>query len=156
MPVIKCINNFFQHKSKRLHFGGDEMKKTGLLHPGLNKLISEVGHTDEVVVTDAGLPLPEEVTTRIDLALVKDMVPFLTVLDNILNELSVEKVILAEEIKENSPEMHEELLKRFHLMEKEYIPHVDFKQRTKKARGLIRSGEHTSFANIILVGGVVY
>ncbi|WP_226581011.1 D-ribose pyranase [Halobacillus litoralis] len=132
------------------------MKKTGVLHPELNKLITEMGHTDELVVTDAGLPLPEEVTTRVDLALVKDMVPFLTVLDNVLNELSIEKVIMAEEIREKSPEMHEEILKRLHGVEVEYVPHVDFKQRTKQARGLVRSGEHTSFANVILVGGVVY
>jgi D-ribose pyranase len=132
------------------------MKKTGILHPDLNKLISETGHMDEVVVTDAGLPLPGEVNTRIDLALTKDMVPFLTLLDNVLSELSVEKVIIAEEIKEKSPGMHEEIVKRFQTIEVEYIPHVEFKQRTKNARGLIRSGEHTPYANVILVGGVVY
>lgn len=132
------------------------MKKTGILHPGLNKLISETGHMDEVVITDAGLPLPEEVNSRIDLALKKDMIPFLELLDTVLSELSVEKVIMAEEIKEKSPQMHHDILNRFNSVPVEYVPHTEFKQRTKKARGLVRSGEHTSYANVILVGGVVY
>lgn len=132
------------------------MKKTGILHPELNKLIAQTGHTDEVVVTDAGLPLPEEVKTRIDFALTKDMVPFLELLDTVLSELSVEKVIMAEEIKEKSSVMHEEILKRFQTVEIEYVAHTSFKERTKKARGLVRSGQHTPYANVILVGGVVY
>lgn len=132
------------------------MKKTGILHPGLNKLIAETGHMDYVVVTDAGLPLPEEVNTRIDLALKAGSLPFLEVLDTILEELSVEQVIMAEEIKISSPNMHDEILSRFVGVSVRYIPHVAFKENTKKARGLVRSGEFTSYANVILVGGVVY
>ena len=132
------------------------MKKHGILHPQLNKLITETGHTERLVVTDAGLPIPEEVNTRIDLALKEGMVPFLEILDTVLTEFSVEKVIMAKEIKEISPEMNEEIVKRFPGIEVEYIPHVDFKEETKKTRGLIRSGEFTPYANVILVGGVVY
>ncbi|MDX5475023.1 MAG: D-ribose pyranase [Bacillaceae bacterium] len=132
------------------------MKKHGILNPQLNKLISETGHTERLVVTDAGLPIPEEVNTRIDLALKEGMVPFLELLDTVLTEFSVEKVIMAKEIKEISPKMNEEIVKRFPGIEVEYIPHVDFKEETKKTRGLIRSGEFTPYANVILVGGVVY
>jgi len=132
------------------------MKKSGILHPGLNKLIAETGHMDEIVVTDAGLPLPESVNTRIDLALKEGTVPFLELLDTVLSELSVEKVILAEELKTTSPNMHKEITDRFKNIEVEYVSHINFKERTKTARGLIRSGEFTSYANVILVGGVVY
>ncbi|MBU9710397.1 D-ribose pyranase [Evansella tamaricis] len=132
------------------------MKKGGILHPELNKLISETGHMDRIVVTDAGLPLPETVNTRIDLALKEGTVPFLELLDTVLSELSVEKVIMAEEVKTVSPDMHEEILKRFQGVEVEYIPHVEFKESTKSTRGLVRSGEFTPYANVILVGGVVY
>jgi D-ribose pyranase len=38
----------------------------------------------------------------------------------------------------------------------EVMPHVDFKKKTKEARALVRSGEFTSYANVILVAGVVY
>lgn len=132
------------------------MKKHGILHPELNKLIAETGHTDEVVVTDAGLPIPEEVNTRVDLALKEGMIPFLELLDTVLGDLSVEKIIMAEEIKTVSPKMHKEILDRFENVEIEYFPHTAFKKRTKSARGIVRSGEFTAYANVILVGGVVY
>jgi D-ribose pyranase len=132
------------------------MKKGGILNPEVNKLIAEVGHTDQIVVTDAGLPLPECVNTRIDLALKEGTPTFLETLDTVLSELIVEKVILAEEVKLISPKMNEEILKRFPNIPVEYVAHTDFKEKTKKSRGFIRSGEFTPYANVILVGGVAY
>jgi D-ribose pyranase len=132
------------------------MKKGGILNPKINQLISETGHTDYIVVTDAGLPIPENVTHRIDLVLKKGVPGFLETLDTILTELEVEKVILAEEVKTVSPWMHDQIVSRFPNITIEYVLHVEFKQLTKQARGLIRTGEFTGFANIILVAGVVY
>lgn len=132
------------------------MKKGGILNPKINLLISETGHTDTIVVTDAGLPIPENVTHRIDLALKEGIPGFLETLDTVLTELKVEKVILAEEVKTVSPEMNDQIVSRFPNLPIEYVPHVEFKQQTKNARGLIRSGEFTPYANVILVAGVVY
>ncbi|MGJ7921893.1 D-ribose pyranase [Neobacillus sp. LXY-4] len=132
------------------------MKKGGILNPKINLLISETGHTDTIVVTDAGLPIPENVTHRIDLALKEGIPGFLETLDIVLTELQVEKVILAEEVKTFSPEMNDQIVSRFPNLPIEYVPHVEFKQQTKNARGLIRSGEFTPYANVILVAGVVY
>jgi D-ribose pyranase len=132
------------------------MKKGGILNPKINQLIAETGHTDTIVVTDAGLPIPENVAHRIDLALKEGIPGFLETLDTVLSELEVEKIILAEEVKTVSPEMNDEILKRFPNLPIEYVPHVEFKQQTKQARGLIRSGEFTPYANVILVAGVVY
>jgi D-ribose pyranase len=132
------------------------MKKGGILNPKINQLIAETGHTDTIVVTDAGLPIPENVTHRIDLALKEGIPGFLETLDTVLSELEAEKVILAEEVKTVSPEMNDEIVKRFPNVAIEYVPHVEFKQQTKQARGLIRSGEFTPYANVILVAGVVY
>jgi D-ribose pyranase len=132
------------------------MKKGGILNPKINQLIAETGHTDTIVVTDAGLPIPENVTHRIDLALKEGIPGFLETLDTVLSELEVEKIILAEEVQTISPKMNEEIVKRFPNIPIEYVPHVEFKQQTKQARGLIRSGEFTPYANVILVAGVVY
>ncbi|MDQ0218088.1 D-ribose pyranase [Peribacillus cavernae] len=132
------------------------MKKSGILNPEINQLISETGHTDTIVITDAGLPIPENVTHRIDLALKEGLPGFLETLDTVLSELEVEKVILAEEIKTKSPDMNDEIMSRFPELAVEYVPHTEFKQQTKTARGLIRSGEFTPYANVILVAGVVY
>src|SRR5699024_12636431 len=109
------------------------MKKTGILHPGLNKLISETGHLDEIVITDAGVPLPEEVNTRIDLALKEGTVPFLEVLNTVIDELFVEKVIMAEEIKTDSPKLHKQLLIIFKDVNIEYISHIAFKESTTQS-----------------------
>ncbi|MDR3587075.1 MAG: D-ribose pyranase [Desulfosporosinus sp.] len=132
------------------------MKKGGILNPALAKLLAETGHTDYLVVTDAGLPLPENVNTRIDFALKPNVPRFLELLDTVLEEIVVEKIILAEEIKVVSPQMHEEILKRFTNIPIEYMPHVQLKEASKQARGLIRSGEFTPFANVILVAGCAY
>ncbi len=132
------------------------MKKGGILNPKMNQLISETGHTDTIVVTDAGLPIPENVTHRIDLALKEGVPGFLETLDTVLTELEVERIILAEEVRTASPDMHDQIVSRFPNLPIEYVPHVEFKQQTKNARGLIRTGEFTPYANVILVAGVVY
>ena len=44
------------------------MKKGTLLNSEISYLISRLGHTDAIVVGDAGLPIPDS-TQRIDLAL---------------------------------------------------------------------------------------
>lgn len=131
------------------------MKKGGILNPALNRLIAETGHMDTLVVTDAGLPLPQG-TERIDFALKEGIPGFLELLDTVLDDLEVEKIILAEEVTTVSPDMHKEIMKRFEGIPVEYVPHTQFKEETKKARGMIRSGEFTPYANVILVAGVVY
>ena len=132
------------------------MRKGSILHPTLNQLLTETGHTDTIVVTDAGLPIPVGIPHRIDLALKEGVPRFLDVLDTVVGDLLVEGIILAEEIKTSSPEMNEAILKRFPNVPVEYVPHMTFKEKTAHVRGAIRSGEFTSYANIILVAGVAY
>ncbi len=129
------------------------MKKRGILNDNLSKLVAEMGHTDQLVIADAGLPIPSA-SNRIDLALRKGIPSFIDVLKTVLEELVVEKVILAAEIKEVSPELHQEILGIIGELPVEYCIHEDFKTRTYKAKGIVRSGETTPYANIILVSGV--
>lgn len=133
------------------------MRKLSTLNPQLSRIISETGHVDSLVVTDAGLPLPQGVE-RVDLAFRPGQPAFLDVLDTVLESLSVEGAIAAAEVVEASPEMYEAM--RARMAERgvtiELVPHVEFKQLTKQARACVRSGEFTPYANIILVAGVVY
>ena len=69
------------------------MRKTVLLNSNVSSVISKMGHTDMLTVGDCGLPVPKNVE-RIDLALKLGMPRFLEVLDTILEELCVEKIIL--------------------------------------------------------------
>ncbi|MDK2934928.1 MAG: D-ribose pyranase [Clostridiales bacterium] len=132
------------------------MLKKGILNPYMAKVLASTGHADMLVVTDAGLPIPQEIE-RVDLSILPNLPRFLDVLKAVLDEIVVEKIIMSEEIKEESPDMLKEILKLFpDDIEVEFMPHTNFKEKTKSARAAFRSGEFTHYANIILVAGVAY
>ena len=114
-----------------------------------------MGHTETLTVGDCGLPIPQE-TQRIDLALRKGTPGFLETLDTILKELCVQEIILAEEMKDVSPELWHETLHRFPNIKVTYVSHEKLKELTKKSRAVVRTGETTSYANVILVSGVTF
>ena len=64
------------------------MKKSGIINPELCEAIASLGHTDSIVICDAGLPIPPGVR-RIDLSLVRGAV-FDQVFHAIVRELQVE------------------------------------------------------------------
>ena len=129
----------------------------GNLNGQLSRIISELGHTDLLAVTDAGLPIPSDVE-RVDLALRKGMPSFLDVLDTVLAEVKIEAAVVPAEIVQHSPEMLEEITRRLAVVgvEATLLPHVDFKTRTRSARAAVRSGEFTPYANVLLQAGVVF
>ncbi len=129
------------------------MKRQGILNVDLSKLIAEMGHTDQLVICDSGLPIPKEMN-RVDLALTKGVPGYLEVLKGVLNDLVVEKAILADEMNEVSPELHKKTLEILGDIPVEYLSHEDFKKMTYDAKGIVRSGEVTPYANIILISGV--
>jgi len=129
------------------------MKKRGILNKELNTVISEMGHKDTITISDAGLPIPKNVK-RIDLALKRGYPEFLKILKAVLEDLVVEKAFIASEIKEISPEMHKNLISLLGEIEVEYISHNQFKKQSEDSRAVVRSGETTPYANVILVSGV--
>jgi D-ribose pyranase len=131
------------------------MKKTTLLQSDLSYIIASMGHLDTLVIADAGLPIPGE-TLRIDLALTQGVPAALQTLKVVLDELKVEKVILAEEAKERNPKFLEEVQELLPGVPVEFVSHADFKARTASARAVVRTGEFAPYANIILVSGVVF
>ena len=132
------------------------MKKTMLLNQPLSTVIAGLGHGDTLVVADAGLPIPPE-TTRIDLAVCAGTPPFMDVLNAILSEMAVERVIIAAEMAQHNPALHATLLERLgDEVPVEEITHLILKESTREARAVARTGEFTPYANIILVAGVVF
>ncbi len=75
------------------------MKKHGILNSQIAKVVDDLGHMDMVTIGDMGLPVPATVP-KIDLAVKMGEPKFLTVLTDYLQHVEVEKVILAEEIKD--------------------------------------------------------
>ncbi|HXF70720.1 MAG TPA: D-ribose pyranase [Thermoflexus sp.] len=131
------------------------MKKRGLLNAPLSRVVAEMGHGDLLVIADAGLPIPPSVP-RIDLAVRPGLPPFLDVLDAVLEELHVEKAIIATEMIERSPAMYSAVQQRLGSITIEQVPHEDFKAMTASARAVVRTGECTPYANVILVSGVIF
>lgn len=132
------------------------MRKTSTtINPALSRVISETGHTDLIVVTDAGLPIPPG-SERIDLAYRPGAPAFFDVLDTVLAEMVVEGATVSAEVADHSPEVLAQLRERLPGIEIELVPHAEFKERTHTARAFVRSGEFTPYANVILHAGVAY
>jgi len=131
------------------------MKKFGLLNQPLVSVVAGMGHRDTIVIADAGLPIPEQ-TKRIDLALVSGIPGMVDVLKAVLGEMEVESVIIAVELENNSQEMHTSLMNIFADIPIKTVPHEEFKQLTKNAKAVVRTGEFTPYANIILIAGVTF
>ncbi|MDZ4768633.1 MAG: D-ribose pyranase [Chloroflexota bacterium] len=131
------------------------MKKTPLLNHAISRVIAQMGHTDMLVIADAGLPIPAHVE-RIDLAVVAGLPSMRDVLVAVLGELQVERAIVASEMRDRSPHIREALSDLFSGVAMGDVPHEEFKRLTASARAVIRTGECTPYANVILVAGVVF
>ncbi len=131
------------------------MKKTPLINSEISAVVAAMGHTDMLTICDAGLPIPPEVP-RIDLALVRGIPGLLETVAAVLGELEVEGVIVAEEMVAESPHLESALRQLLPGVKWQAVPHGEFKQLTRNARAIIRTGECTPYANVILVAGVAF
>lgn len=127
------------------------------IHPQLSRVISETGHTDLIVVTDAGLPIPVG-AERVDLGYRPGAPAFLDVLDTVLAELVIEGATVSAEVEQSSPHVLQALRDRLDPLgiTIDLVPHTEFKVLTHGARAFVRSGEFTPYANIVLHAGVAY
>jgi D-ribose pyranase len=74
----------------------------------------------------------------------------------VLDEMKVEKVVLAEEVKERNPKYLAEVQDLLPNIPIEFVTHAELKTRTASARAVVRTGEFAPYANVILVSGVVF
>jgi D-ribose pyranase len=131
------------------------VKKTGILNQPISSVVASLGHTDTLVIADAGLPVPPE-TQRIDLALTEGIPTFLDTLRIVLMEMQVERAVVAEEMLDVSPKVYEAIKEMLGDVPIETVTHTIFKEQTRSARAVIRTGEFTPYANVILAAGVVF
>ena len=133
------------------------MKKAGILNSDISRVLSYMGHTDLICVGDCGLPIPDEVE-RIDLALKFGVPTFMETLEVVVNDMKVEKIVLAEEIKTQNPKVLGEIEALFEgqNIEIEFISHVELKALTRDCKAVIRTGETTPYANIVLQAGCIF
>lgn len=131
------------------------MKKYGILHPELSRILASLGHMDAIVVADAGLPIPDG-PARIDLAFAPGLPTFVSVLHAVVDEIVVEGAMVASEMAEVSPELREEVVGILAGVPLEAVPHAEFKTLTERARAVVRTGEFTPYANVLLRAGVAF
>lgn len=131
------------------------MKKHGILNSEIASVLASLGHTDTIVIADCGLPIPDGVK-RIDLAVEIGKPSFLDVLQVVADDMAIEKVTLAEEVINNNAEVNKEIELKLIEPAFEYVSHEQFKEHTKKAKAIIRTGEATPYANVILHAGVIF
>lgn len=131
------------------------MKKYGALNSEIDKLLADLGHTDQLTIGDLGLPVPTGVK-KIDLALKLGSPSFEEVLLVMQQEMAVEAIVLAEEIKTENAEQWQLIQKTFPNVPIRFVPHEAFKEETKESKAIIRTGEATPYSNIILQAAVIF
>lgn len=129
------------------------MRRGGIINGQLAGALARLGHTDLVVVCDAGLPIPPG-TEVVDLAFRFGVPAFEAVLSGLLEELVVEGATAAAEVKDENPGCHALLAER--LPSLELAPHEELKRRVADARLVVRTGEATPYSNVILRCGVPF
>lgn len=132
------------------------MKKNGIYHGEISKLIAELEHFDTILIGDAGMPCQPGVKL-IDLAVCAGIPSFFDVLKTILYELEVQRAFISTEMAEVSPAAYQRLLAdcggEFPI---DSVAHEELKRKSVAAKAHIRTGECTPFCNILLEGGVTF
>jgi D-ribose pyranase len=127
------------------------MLKTGILNPHINSLLSRVRHTNTVVLTDRGFPFWPGIET-VDISLVDGIPTVLQVLAALRQNFVIGEAFMANEFLVNNTEAaRAAFAKGLEGVALRYEPHVEFKKRVPEAIGLIRTGDTTQYANLILV-----
>lgn len=127
------------------------MLKTGILNPHLNDLLARVRHTNTVVIADRGFPFWPQIET-VDISLVDDVPTVLQVLEAIKANFVIGEIRMAQQfVAHNTEATRAAFTSAFGAIPVYYEDHeAAFKPRVPRAIGLIRTGDTTAYANMIL------
>ena len=129
------------------------MLKTGILNPAINSLLCRIRHTNTLVISDRGFPFWPQIET-VDISLIDDIPRVLDVLQALTRNFVIAQAFMAEEfLSLNQPATKDAFTEALNGTPILYEPHVIFKRRVPQAIGLIRTGDTTQYANLILESG---
>jgi len=131
------------------------MKRQGILNSEISAVLSNMRHTDTITVGDCGLPVPNGVES-IDISVRLGLPALVDVLTEIQKDLKAEAIFLAEEIKTQNPSAHAQILKIFEGVPAHYVPHDEFKKMTAGSKAVVRTGEATPYANVIIQSACIF
>ena len=131
------------------------MLKNGILNPQMNSLLARVRHTNLLVIADRGFPYWPMIET-VDISLVDGIPTVLQVLNAVRPNFDICEIFMAREFKdENIVEVQQQFMTAMQGIPVTFEAHVDMKKRVPGAIGLIRTGDTTQYANMILMSGRV-
>lgn len=131
------------------------MNKHSILNSEINKVLANLGHTDAIVIADCGLPVPDGVK-KIDLALKIGTPSFMEIVNLINQYMQIERATIANEIHDKNSNTYIQLKNELQKIEFTEVSHEEFKEKTKSVKAIIRTGEATPYANVILYAGVIF
>src|SRR5699024_957350 len=124
------------------------MYKSAVLNSEISKVLSGLGHGDCIVIGDCGLPIPDGVK-RIDIALKPGTRSFDEAYEVVAESMDAEKQVYAKEVSDAGlKEVFQDDIPS------EQVSHEKLKVMAKGAKAVIRTGDTTPFANVILYGNV--
>lgn len=130
------------------------MKKSGILNKSLLTAIADMGHTDIMIIADAGLPIPDHVQ-RIDIALTQDVPTIAQVLELVMNDMIYERVVVAEEQKQYNKEHYRRICELTKACNVETVPHEQIMDEIRKvAKYIVRTGSFEPWGNVVLFSGI--
>jgi D-ribose pyranase len=128
---------------------------TSILNAELAGAIAAMGHTDVMMIVDAGFPIPEDVN-RIDLALTRGVPTIEEVLTAVDEELIAERVLYADDVPEMNPRLNRLIRETYGEgsgTEVETIPHEDVLAYGDEAKAIVRTGDFNPWGNIVIECG---
>jgi D-ribose pyranase len=129
--------------------------ETSILNAELAHAVAEMGHTDVLMIVDAGFPIPED-TRRVDLALTRGIPTIEEVLTTVDDELIAERVLYAEDVPEMNPPLDDLIHETYgdgSGTELDTIPHEDVLSYGSEAKAVVRTGDFNPWGNIVIECG---
>jgi D-ribose pyranase len=129
------------------------MRRDGIINARLASALAGLRHTDLFAISDSGFPTEAGVDV-IDLAVVYGLPEFAPVLAAVLAEVVVEKATMATETEVHNPAQAQRL--RSHFDDVAQVSHAELKALAAGAKFVVRTGEATPYANVLLQAGVAF
>jgi len=129
------------------------MRETGIVNRDICDILSDLGHTDRLIVCDAGFAIPLGVRT-VDISYGENKPTVPEFLAELKKHLSVEKLIISEETKKHVPTRFKQLAGAFGKgMPVDIISQDEIRAQARQVKAVIRTGDFTAYSNVMIVSG---